>query len=113
MANVRDIKRKSSKITLSDGVERELKYTLNALAILEERFGSVDEAFDRLDKNSVIAMRCVIWAGLIFDDKDITEEQVGNLIDLQYMDELVNGVSDAMSNDMPLETKKATQLPNA
>ena len=32
MANVKDVKSKAVKITLTDGVERTIKFTLNAMA---------------------------------------------------------------------------------
>lgn len=101
MANVRDVKSKAVKITLTDGVEREIRFTLNAMAELEDRYGSVDEAFKQLDNNSIKALRCVLWAGLIHEDPSLTEQQVGNLIDLQYMQELMTSLGAAFSANMP------------
>lgn len=122
MANVKDVKSKAIKITLTDGVERTIKFTLNALAELEDRYGSVDEAFRQLDNNSIKAVRCILWAGLIHEDPDLTEQQVGNLIDIQYMQELMASLGEAFDADMPEpeklpETAKPTldgaQDPNA
>lgn len=107
MANVIDVKPKPVKITLSDGVERTIKFTLNAMAELEDRYGSVEEAFKQLDNNSIKAVRCILWAGLIHEDPDLTEQQVGNLIDIQYMQELMASLSDAFDVDMP----EAEKLP--
>ncbi len=101
MSNVKDIKSKDIKITLNDGVERTIKFTLNALAELEDRYGSVDEAFKQLDNNSIKAVRCILWAGLIHEDPDLTEQQVGNLIDIQYMQELMASLGEAFDADMP------------
>lgn len=101
MSNVKDIKSKDIKITLNDGVERTIKFTLNALAELEDRYGSVDEAFKQLDNNSIKAVRCVLWAGLIHEDPELTEQQVGNLIDIQYMQELMTSLNDAFDSNMP------------
>lgn len=101
MANVKDVKSKAVKITLTDGVERTIKFTLNALAELEDRYGSVDEAFKQLDNNSIKAVRCILWAGLIHEDPDLTEQQVGNLIDIQYMQELMASLGEAFDADMP------------
>lgn len=101
MANVKDIKSKAVKITLTDGVERTIKFTLNAMAELEDRYGSVEEAFKQLDNNSIKAVRCILWAGLIHEDPDLTEQQVGNLIDIQYMQELMASLGDAFDADMP------------
>ena len=101
MANVKDVKSKAVKITLTDGVERTIKFTLNAMAELEDRYGSVEEAFKQLDNNSIKAVRCILWAGLIHEDPDLTEQQVGNLIDIQYMQELMASLGDAFDADMP------------
>jgi hypothetical protein len=105
MANVKDVKSKAVKITLTDGVERTIKFTLNALAELEDRYGSVDEAFKQLDNNSIKAVRCILWAGLIHEDPELTEQQVGNLIDIQYMQELMASLNDAFESDMPVAEK--------
>lgn len=110
MANVTDVKSKAVKITLNDGVEREVKFTLNALAELEDRFGSVDAAFDLLEKkNSMKALRTILWAGFIHQDESLTEKQVGNLIDLGYMQDLIKSLNVAFENDM----SKADTVPNA
>ena len=101
MANVKDVKSKAVKITLTDGVERTIKFTLNAMAELEDRYGSVEEAFKQLDNNSIKAVRCILWAGLIHEDPDLTEQQVGNLIDIQYMQELMASLGEAFDADMP------------
>lgn len=107
MANVTDVKSKAVKITLTDGVERTIKFTLNAMAELEDRYGSVDEAFKQLDNNSIKAVRCILWAGLIHEDPDLTEQQVGNLIDIQYMQKLMASLGSAFNADMP----EAEKLP--
>ena len=106
MSNVKDVKSKDIKITLNDGVERTIKFTLNALAELEDRYGSVDEAFKQLDNNSIKAVRCILWAGLIHEDPELTEQQVGNLIDIQYMQELMASLNDAFDSDMPVAEKR-------
>ena len=115
MANVKDVKAAAVKITLTDGVERTIKFTLNAMAELEDRYGSVEAAFKQLDKGSIKAVRCILWAGLIHEDPDLTEQQVGNLIDLQYLQELMSSIGDAFDNDMPNEQslpEEAGQNPN-
>lgn len=102
MSNVADVKGKTIKITLLDGVERELKFTLNALAELEDEFGSVDAAFEKLEKqNSMKALRAVLWAGLLWKEPEITEKQVGDLIDLSLMQDIAQSLNDAFEADMP------------
>ena len=122
MSNVTEVKSKTIKVTLNDGVERNIKFTLNALAELEDKFGSVQAAFDKLEKeNSMKALRAVLWAGFLHESPNLTEQEVGNLIDLGYMQELIASLNKALEND--LETPemsnaapanvKGEQAPNA
>lgn len=112
MANVKDVKSKNTTIKLTDGVERTIRFTLNAMAELEERYGSVDAAFEQLDKGSIKAVRCILWAGLIHEDPDLTEQQVGSLIDIQYMQELMTSIGTAFDADMPAVEGTTEQVPN-
>lgn len=101
MSKIAEVKDKTVKITLNDGVERSIKFTLNALAELEDKFGSIEKAFELLEKNnSMKALRAILWAGFIHEDENLTEQQVGNLIDLAYMQELVQSLNVAFENDM-------------
>ena len=102
MSNVKDIKSKIVSITLTDGVERHLKFDLNAMAELEDRYGSVDAAFAELDKNSIKAVRFILWAGLIHEDPELTEKQVGSLIDIPYLQSIMGTLNKAFDNDMPV-----------
>ena len=114
MSNVRDVKPRVKTITLNDGVEREIRFTLNAMAELEDRYGSVDKAFDAMQNGSIKATRCVMWAGLLHGDANLTEKQVGDLIDLNSFDSIIAGLNDAMGEDMPVDNANgADTLPNA
>lgn len=110
MSSLIDAKAKTTKITLNDGVERELRFTLNAMAEMEDRYGSVDAAFEALESNSIKAVRFVLWAGLMHTDEGLTETQVGNLIDIQLMNEIMDTMNEAFSNDLPAEGET---VPNA
>ncbi len=98
--NARQVKPHGVKITLLDGVERELLFTLNALAELEEKFGSVDAAFAEADKGSIKTIRFVLWAGLITKDPELTEQQVGALIDMRMLANLMQGMTAALGAHM-------------
>ena len=109
MANVKDVKRGPIKITLSDGVEREMKFTLNALATLEEKYGSVQAAFDKLEESSVVALRTILFVGLHSTDADLTEEQVGDLIDVAHMEDIISSLGNTFSADMPAADADAAE----
>lgn len=113
MAYVADVKNKIVKITLNDGKERTIRFTLNALAELEDKFGSVQAAFDKLEKEkSMKALRTILWAGLLHESPNITEQEVGNLIDLGYMAQLMESIGTALDNDLPKESVVGTTIPN-
>lgn len=104
MSNLRDAKPRVKTITLNDGVEREIRFTLNAMAELEERYGSVDAAFKALDSGSIKAARCVLWAGMLdTSDTPLTEQQVGKLIDIECMNQIMENLAKALGEDMPDE----------
>lgn len=101
MSNLRDAKPRVKTITLNDGVEREIRFTLNAMAELEDRYGSVDAAFKALDSGSIKAARCVLWAGLLDGDETLTEQQVGKLIDIDCMGQIMEKLANALNEDTP------------
>lgn len=102
--NVKDVKSKSVPLVLMDGKERHLRFTLNALAELEDKYGSVEAAFNKVvQENSVTALRFVLWAGLCWEDEELTERMVGDLIDLNYMQEMIDKLGDAIDGDMPVD----------
>ena len=110
MSNVHEIKPKVKTITLSDGVEREVRFTLNAMAELEDRYGSVEDAFKALDAGSIKAARFILWAGLMHSDEGLTEQQVGNLIDMKLLQDLMDTMAGALTEDNP---QVDNALPNA
>ena len=113
MANIENVKSKATIITLNDGVERDLSFTLNAMAEIEERYGSIEKAFAALESNSIKAIRCVLWAGLLInEDEPLTEQQVGNLVDMQHIDKIFEQLGAAFVKDMPPK-ETGVQLPNA
>ena len=104
MANLDEVRSKKIEITLNDGVKRELRFTLNAMAELEDAYGSVDKAFEALEQNnSIKALRKMLWTGLLHEENPMTEQQVGMLVDIQYMSALIDSLNGAFVSDMPTE----------
>ena len=70
-------------ITLGDGKHRTLYYGFNALIELVETLGiSLDSLQEAMTgPGSLKAVRNILWAGLIHEDKTLTPEQVGDLLD--------------------------------
>ena len=102
--NLAEVKSKTVPITLQDGKERHLRFTLNALALLEEKYGSVEKAFEEVQKsNSVIGLRYLLWAGLSWEDAELTEHDVGNLIDIGYMSDMMEKLGIALDDSLPVD----------
>lgn len=95
-----NVKGKSTPLVIK-GTEYHLKFTLNAMAELEDKFGSVETAFAEMEKGKFKAIRAVLWAGLLEDHPEYTEKQVGSMIDLEDMVALTKALGDAGESDMP------------
>lgn len=113
MSNVKLVKRQPVTLTLSDGRERTFKYTLNAFAEMEDRYGSVQEAMDMLEKENMKAVIFMIWVGLIHEDEKLTEKQVGNLIEIQDLKEIAEKMQAVMATDLPESDNVVATVPNA
>lgn len=76
-------------VTIELDKVRRLRYTLNALAIIKEKTGV--NLFDATEQevNTVASdpggVRTLIWAGLLDEDAELTEEQVGQWIDMENL----------------------------
>lgn len=115
MSNVKDAKKRVKTITLRDGVEREISFTLNAMAEIEDKYGSVDAGFAKLDEGSIKAARFIMWAGLLHTGEGLSEQQVGDLIDMECLGKIMKDMADALGDDMPDKAdgdEAAPALPN-
>ena len=59
---------------------RTLLFDLNAFAELEDKFGSLDQAFQKMQQGSVKATRTLLWAGLRQNYRCLTVWDAGELI---------------------------------
>lgn len=97
-----ELKKKSFPVVI-EGKTYYLRFDLNALALLEEKFGSAEEATRKAAEGSAIAIRCFLWAGLKSNHPDMTEEDVGALIDLANLAEVSEEINKAFEQAMPSE----------
>lgn len=65
---------------------RHLKFDLNSLCVLEEKFGNIEKALQELERGVMRAVRVILWAGLCHEDPDLTEEDVGKLVNIDNLD---------------------------
>lgn len=101
MANIKKLRREPIVIDIGDGVERTLRYTLNSFALIEEKYGTIDKAMEALNSGSIVAIRFVLWAGLIHEDENLSEYYVGSQIDLSDLEDLAEKMNKAMMGDLP------------
>lgn len=101
MARVRSIKRPPIEIDLGDEKKRTLKYTLNSFAEMEERYGKIDIAVKQMEDGSVKAIRFMLWAGLMHNNEELTEKEVGALLELTDLEYVGEKMSEAMDADLP------------
>jgi len=101
MANIKKLRREPVVVDIGDGVERKLRYTLNSFALIEEKYGTVDNAMEVLKSGSVAAIRFVLWAGLVHEDESLSEHYVGSQIDLSDLEDLAEKMNKAMMGDLP------------
>lgn len=107
-SNLKDIRMSAVPVTLD--VPRKIRFDMNALAELEDRYGSPQKAFEALQNGSFKAVRFLLWAGLIHEDEKLTERQVGAMLTMQNLGEVIDRIGEAINGDMP-EAEEAPKAP--
>lgn len=83
-------------VTIELDRPRNLRYGMNALVKIEEMIGRPISKLD-LDNISIKDMRTIIYAGLFHEDKNLSPEKVGELID-EFSD--INTVAEKLGEAM-------------
>jgi len=108
-----------------DGKERYIKFDLNAFAEMEDMFGSMEAAQERLQGGSMKDVRTVLWLGLIWNEAvvdEITGEpirytlsqyQVGSWLNTLNMKEVMAKLQEAITGSLPTEEASAQAVNNA
>jgi hypothetical protein len=104
MSNLNKVKK--PEIVLDLDKPRKLKYTLNSFAEMEERYGTVDKALELVQSNNMRAIIFMLWAGLMWEDEELTEKQVGNLIEIDQLQDVAEKMSKAVGGDLPAPVAK-------
>jgi hypothetical protein len=87
---------------------RILKYDFNAWIEIEERLGFRPEDLSNRELK-LKDIRFILWAGLIHEDPELTEHQVGAMIGLDNLDALLDQLASAFG----LSFEKVEPDPNA
>ena len=91
--------------------ERTLYFGFNAMADFERVTGLNALKTDWSNLN-ITLFRVLLWACLRREDKDLTLEQVGDLLDLMPLPDVGQKVQEVMNNSVP-EKKAADETPLA
>ena len=75
---------------------RNLRYDFNALSEIEDKLG-VPLTEIGTKATSAKAIRSILWIGLKHEDKALTEEQVGAMVDIGNLDEVQKKLGEALS----------------
>lgn len=98
-----------------------LFYTLNSIAEMEEKFGTVDKAMNLLSSGKIKDIRQLIWFGLIHQEAkldevtgdiigyNITPAEIGNWISITDMKDITLAIKDAFMLQVSDPSDEATQ----
>ncbi|HEX3018549.1 MAG TPA: hypothetical protein VHP31_11955 [Caproicibacter sp.] len=105
-----ELKKSSSAKTIElGGKEYEIALDLNAICELEERYGSFDKAAKVLDgigqdfkkPGAMHDIRFLLCTMLHHTDESLTERQVGKLMTMSEMQNIIDSLGEAMHNSAP------------
>lgn len=81
--------------------KRNIRFDLNALVELEDALGvTIDKLEEAAAKGGVKAIRKMLWIGLKQEDAELTELQVGAMIDISNVGHVTTVLSEAMGAAM-------------
>lgn len=104
------------KIKLLDGKEYSLLYDLKAMAILEDTMDEDTSLARKLKamfeqkQPSWKAVRYLLWLGMLHYHPEVREEDVGELVDVRMLTEVVEKVSEALGLAMSESTEEKKMM---
>ena len=95
----KDLQIKPTKILLQ-GKEYELTFDLNAMAELEEKYDTIQNAIVELKKKKLSAVRAFVYACLKSNDETLSEHEVGKLVDINSFADVEKAITSLMSESI-------------
>lgn len=93
----KDLQVQTTTIELK-GKKYEMNFDLNAMAELEDIFGSLQIAIAELKKKKLKAVRSFLYAVLKSTDESLTEFEVGRLIDMNNFTTIERAITKLINN---------------
>ena len=114
----KDLQIQTTTIELK-GRKYEMNFDLNAMAELEDIFGTLQIAIAELKKKKLKAVRSFLYAVLKSTDESLTEFEVGKLIDMnnfttieKVITKLINNAFEEDENDDKETSQSKNELPD-
>lgn len=80
-------------VTINLDKERHLYFTLNSLELIEDMTGtSVDKIGENMNMKT---LKALVFAGLVHEDKDLTVDEVGEMIGVDKIEEVSKAIGEA------------------
>lgn len=95
----------STKLVLTDGVERTLRYPLSALKEAKQEFGASIMSVEGLKGLNEDNLGKLIWYGLRADDPSIKVEEVEALIEMPMLPYVMQQFALALGGSLPEPSK--------
>lgn len=92
----KDLQIKPTKISLQ-GKDYELTFDLNAMAELEDKYDTIQNAIVELKKKKLSAVRTFVYACLKSNDETLSEHEVGKLVDINSFVAVEKAITNLMS----------------
>lgn len=89
-----------------DDKKRTLSYELKHIEMLENKFGTLQKAFDALNTQKTAAIRYFLWTGLLHEDNELTEEYVDSLVNFYNREYVYIQIVYAVNGTLPDDEKK-------
>ncbi len=98
------------KVTLA-GNEYKLKFTLNSMIKFEEETGKQIMEPGALDNMNMKELRVMLWACIKSDEKQLTLDEVGEMIELDQLTEITEALTQAFEVSTPESTSEGKLRP--
>lgn len=85
------------------GMVHELRFDMNSFCELEDRFGNINKAFEVLQNGSMKGIRTLLWAGLLHEDGEVTEKEVGEMVRIKDLTTIADKITEALNIALPEE----------
>jgi hypothetical protein len=89
------------KVYIDLDKKREIIFSLNAIAEIEELYKDFDATVDEAQEGSFLALKVLLYVGIKQEDKDLTPEQADLIINPIDKNILKLKIMEALENDFP------------